>query len=139
MHYLVYVSSARQHFSEEDLETLLISSRQNNSKLGITGMLLFSGDNFIQVLEGELQAINSLYSKISSDPRHTGLLILLKGEVETRNFPQWSMGFKKISKEDYSMLSGYERLGDVSSQSINTPAGKSVLLLLKNFLKINPR
>ncbi|MEO6455036.1 MAG: BLUF domain-containing protein [Ginsengibacter sp.] len=137
MNYLIYVSSATQHFSDEDLKALLIISRQNNINLGITGLLLYSESNFIQVIEGEAEAIDGLYSKIKRDPRHTGFLRLLKGEISERNFPEWSMAFKKISNEDYSMIAGYESLKGTSSQSLDALGKQPVLMLLKNFLKIN--
>ncbi len=137
MNFLIYVSSATKHFSEEDLKDLLIISRKNNTSLGITGMLLYSDDNFIQVIEGELKTINGLYEKISKDPRHKGILRLLKGEIQTRNFGEWSMGFKKITKEDFSMLSGYENLEGNSFKSIKKLTHQPMLLFLQNFLKIN--
>jgi len=49
---LVYVSSATELFSDTQLENLLLRSRQNNSTLGITGMLLYKDGNFMQCLEG---------------------------------------------------------------------------------------
>ncbi|MEP6948093.1 MAG: BLUF domain-containing protein [Ginsengibacter sp.] len=137
MNYLVYVSSACKHFSEEDLKTLLMKSRENNIKLGITGMLLYSENNFIQVIEGELASINGLYSNITNDPRHTGFLTLLRGEIQARNFPDWSMGFKKISENDYSVISGFENLDGSSSLAINNLRERRIMGLLKNFLKIN--
>jgi hypothetical protein len=82
-------------------------------------MLLYSDSNFIQVIEGDLQAINELYSRITNDRRPTGFIKLLKGEIQTRNFPEWSMGFKKISNEDYSAISGYEMVEGNNSPSLN--------------------
>lgn len=114
-----------------------MKSRENNIKLGITGMLLYSENNFIQVIEGELALINGLYSNITNDPRHTGFLTLLRGEIQARNFPDWSMGFKKISENDYSVISGFENLDGSSSLAINNLRERRIMGLLKNFLKIN--
>jgi hypothetical protein len=50
---IVYVSSALKPFSKTDLLTLLEKSRENNTSLGISGMLLYKDGNFMQVLEGE--------------------------------------------------------------------------------------
>ncbi len=137
MKYLVYVSSATQHFSEEDLKKLLVTSRENNIKHGITGLLLFCEDNFIQVIEGDALEIDALYSKITLDTRHTGFLRLLKGEIQARNFSEWSMAFKKISAEDFSMIAGYEKLHGANSPTIDALSEQPVLRLLKNFLTIN--
>ena len=48
---LVYVSEGNTTFSKKDLRELLTKSRENNSKLKISGMLLYKGGNFLQVLE----------------------------------------------------------------------------------------
>ncbi len=137
MKYLIYVSFATIHFSDEDLKILLGSSRENNMKLGITGMLLYAEGNFIQVIEGEGAAIDALYSKITKDDRHRSFSILMKGEIKERNFGEWSMGFKKISKEDFSNIAGYKNLSANSPDSLGHINKGPVLLLLKNFLKIN--
>jgi hypothetical protein len=49
---LVYVSSATKPFSPDELSELLAQARVDNAALGITGMLLYSNGNFMQVLEG---------------------------------------------------------------------------------------
>ena len=53
MFYTVYVSSAVDLFSDEELLKLLDVSRKNNQALDVTGMLLYKGGNFMQFLEGE--------------------------------------------------------------------------------------
>lgn len=137
MQYLIYVSSATQHFSEEDLKELLVISRRNNTAQGITGMLLYAEDNFIQVIEGDSEAVDALYSRISKDPRHNSISVLLRGEIQTRNFSQWSMGFKSISMKDYTELTGFKSLHSIDLDADNRGIDRPVLLLIKNFLKIN--
>jgi Sensors of blue-light using FAD len=61
---IVYVSSAVQLFSPEALLDLLERARENNGRLGITGMLLYKERNFMQALEGPDQTLSDLYSKI---------------------------------------------------------------------------
>ncbi len=64
MFFLVYVSSATRPFSGEDLRALLATCRKNNAELGVTGMLLYKDGNFMQVLEGDEEAVRGLYEKI---------------------------------------------------------------------------
>jgi hypothetical protein len=94
---LVYVSSAVQLFSQADLFDLLELSRQNNARLGVTGMLLYKSGNFIQALEGDEQTVRALESKIAKDPRHRGMFVLLQQHQATRAFPEWSMGFRDLT------------------------------------------
>ncbi len=67
LHQLVYISAAEHDFPEKELQELLAKARENNSKLDISGMLLFHEGSFIQALEGEKAAVESLYNKIGQD------------------------------------------------------------------------
>ena len=49
---LIYVSKATRALDKEELTTLLGKIRPNNSRLGITGILLHDSGSFLQVLEG---------------------------------------------------------------------------------------
>lgn len=57
---LVYMSAALWRPTRSDLVTLLAKARQNNSQLGVTGMLLYHDGSFMQVLEGEEPAVIGL-------------------------------------------------------------------------------
>lgn len=93
MYSVVYVSSATLDFSRDDLIELLQVCRRNNEARQITGMLLYKGGNFIQVLEGERESVRSVYERINLDPRHHGVLRMLEQNIEERQFSNWSMGF----------------------------------------------
>jgi hypothetical protein len=65
----IYVSSAAEDFSSENLVMLLDHSRLKNQAARITGMLLFHDGSFIQVLEGEQHQVLATHSRIAQDPR----------------------------------------------------------------------
>ena len=94
MKYLTYLSSAVRSLSQEDLENLLDKARQKNQLLGITGLLVYRGGNFIQYIEGEETTLNNLYSSICRDKRHKDQIILQQGEINERLFGQWSMDLR---------------------------------------------
>ena len=96
MFYLIYVSSAVELMPEAALHSLLEQSRANNRRLDITGMLLYQGGNFMQMLEGEQQTVLELYDRRKKDKRHTGMIKIMTGQAEKRSFEQWSMGFKNM-------------------------------------------
>src|SRR3954470_3384019 len=98
--HLVYVSSATAPFTQADLLALLQISRRNNEPAGITGMLLYRDGNFMQALEGEEAAVNSAYIRISKDPRHEGLITMIKEPISERNFADWSMGFRNLDSSE---------------------------------------
>lgn len=113
MFYLVYASSAARPFSEPDLSDLLATSRENNRRADITGMLLYKDGNFMQVLEGEEGAVRELYGKIGTDPRHKGEIILLQGVADGRQFPDWSMGFRDLDSPEARATPGYSEFLNV--------------------------
>ncbi len=107
MNYIIYVSTADRLLTDEDLTKLLLKSRINNAKAGITGMLLYSNGTFFQVLEGEEEQLSALFEKISKDSRHRGIIKLKSGKLANRIFPDWSMGFKTSVTESVSHLRGF--------------------------------
>ncbi len=114
MFFIVYASSATNSFSRSELLELLTKARTTNTKLGITGMLLYKDGNFIQVLEGEEAAVRALYAKIEQDARHAGIIALLQGNEAERQFPDWSMGFRDLNDPNVLALPGF-------SEFLNTP------------------
>lgn len=90
---LVYTSRALQRFTASDILRLAEAAQKHNEELGVTGILLYGGGRFLQLLEGEAQAVESLYhDSITKDPRHGDCTVLLKEETSVRLFPRWGMG-----------------------------------------------
>lgn len=78
------------------LRNLVMVAGSNNRSLGITGGLIFNGNYFAQVLEGDRSQVSGLFGKISRDPRHTSVVLVDARDVETRSFERWSMGFADV-------------------------------------------
>ena len=76
MFFLTYVSTATRPFSKADLSELMVKSHENNTRLDLTGMLLYTDGNFMQVLEGEEGDVRTLYEKISDDPRYKRAIVM---------------------------------------------------------------
>ena len=93
---LIYVSAATPAFKRSDILEILKASREANGKKGITGMLLYMDGNFMQVLEGEAEVVDELQRKIAKDPRHGGLITLIREPIKTRDFSDWKMAFKDL-------------------------------------------
>lgn len=97
---LSYTSIASHLMTHDELIALLQQARESNSKRGITGMLLYMEGCFFQVLEGERDTVESLYLKITKDPRHHHVMKLLEEPIITRGFDVWSMGYRHVTRED---------------------------------------
>lgn len=83
---------------DNELLFLLQQSREKNLVLGITGMLLYKGGNFMQMLEGEKQTVLKLYETIRKDDRHKDVVTIMTDNIQTRNFADWSMGFANMDQ-----------------------------------------
>jgi hypothetical protein len=132
---LLYLSEGTVPFSQADLRELLQKANENNSKLGITGMLLFKGGNFLQVLEGEQEAVLTLYKKITLDPRHTRAVTLFQDFAPQRDFPDWSMGFHDLNSADARSIPGFTHFLNTSLTSTefsDASRAKRLLLLFKD-------
>jgi len=117
MFQIIYYSSATAPFSQTDLTDLLTKARENNSRLGVTGMLLYKDGNFIQLLEGEEATLKALYDTISHDPRHQGSTIILEEPVEQPLFGEWSMGFRNLNDADIQKIPGYSQFMNESEDT----------------------
>lgn len=100
MRRIVYCSRATQDVSPDELVELLEVSRRNNEAAGLSGMLLYCSQSFLQVLEGDATALEQTYDRILADPRHQQLRQLMDAEVPRPLFPDWTMGFEHVDDED---------------------------------------
>ena len=103
---LIYNSAATRPLNEVELSRILLGARRRNDALGVTGMLLYHEGAFLQVLEGEEQTVGQLFERISEDPRHRRVAVLLRRRVDARQFGEWSMGFMDV-KGVAEALPGY--------------------------------
>lgn len=110
---LVYVSSATVDLSDSELNQLLEQSVRNNAAKGVTGMLVYADGNFIQVLEGEAEVVDALFQRIELDIRHQGTIVLHREVVESRDFPQWHMGFRRLTRQEVASNPAYVRFFDL--------------------------
>ena len=135
MDYLIYISTAVQALSDEELKEILVISQENNSRDGLTGMLLYGEGTFVQLLEGEVGALNETYERIKADQRHKNLSKLDEGVTELRLFPDWSMGYKVISPDDMSEIKGY--VDSNEAKEWDKREYHPALSFLKSFAEIN--
>lgn len=133
IHRLVYLSAATELLSKPDLLNLLNKARQKNLSLGVTGLLLYKDGDFIQLLEGERDAVKALYQTILQDRRHRGATLILEEEAETRLFADWSMGFRDLSDPAVQATPGFSQFMNtrrVSERIEHDPSGCLTLLSL---------
>lgn len=123
---LTYVSEPVQVMSFLGLTRLLYHSYLRNTKLGITGVLIFENNQFGQVIEGPEDVIQSLWEKIQQDNRHKNIRLLEEKIITNRSFKKWTMVFE--GDEEI-----FKRLPEVSEaiESVNFPTGHPLLIALR--------
>lgn len=138
MQTIVYLSASCHLFTDDELVEILTKSRLKNSPLGITGMLLYNDGSILQILEGEETVVRNLFDTIKKDNRHKGLIKMFDCKIASRNFSEWSMGFKQLSNEDWSELNGHWNLADMEAFStVVDSADQGILAIIKSFTKVN--
>lgn len=135
---VLYISAARAPFDEDELMGLVHEARRDNARRGITGLLLYSGGHFIQLLEGEPDAVRDLSAKIKADTRHHEFQVILHRPADERLFPDWAMGVASnvdMSDEHRAELSTF--IDDVRSGKLPaSPEDRAPIRLLRRFAEV---
>ena len=130
---LTYTSAATRLLSVNELVELIEQIRAKNERLGVTGLLLYSGGNVIQTLEGTSYAVDAVFDAIRVDPRHEDVHVVDRNEVDERSFATWSMGFRNVSGREVAQLQDF---GTFASDSVGrdlSPHAASAFELLEKF------
>jgi hypothetical protein len=125
----LYISTAPS-LSREDVQAILATSRRNNGARNVTGLLLYNGRNFLQLLEGEESELVSLMVRISHDPRHTGISMIDRRTVPTRVCPDWAM--QRIQIAD-----NIERRRELLNKELPTELDTDLHKIIMNFAILN--
>lgn len=99
------------------LVRLFTQSYYSNKANGITGILLFDGDQYGEIIEGEIDTIKKIWQIIKKDKRHKNINIIAKDIITSRAYATWSMR----SVDGDSIASGCPELtssiGEMSADS----------------------
>ena len=136
MIHLIYISSATKWPTEEDLTELLEQARSRNIRQNITGMLLYDNATYFQVLEGSAEDVHQIFEAICKDPRNTGVVKLVEEDIEKRDFPDWSMGYKNLASYSPEELPGFvDMFNGKLDKEIATKNQNIAIKLLMSFAK----
>jgi hypothetical protein len=100
------------------------SSRQRNERMGLTGAMVFDGERFCELLEGDVDELSGVCRDIEFDTRHVGMRMLYAEPLTApRRFAEWRSGY--CDGCDLEVFSG--------------PQGLEAEPALKAFLELLPR
>jgi hypothetical protein len=124
----LYASRAAGNVTDAVLESILSQSRKNNPLHGITGMLCFANNTFVQVLEGGRSNVSRLFNTIARDERNHDVQILSYGEISQRRFENWTMGRINMASVNPSLLLKYLEVAELDPFNCSSEATLAVLL-----------
>jgi hypothetical protein len=107
---IVYISRAtfvppeKAQGIEPNVARILAKSRINNRRNGLVGVLYFGNSCFFQCLEGETSAVDALYARLESDPRHKDITLLSRTPIEALSFSSWDMKYVPLEREMGELL-----------------------------------
>lgn len=104
MERIIYISTCRTDPDRGMVDDILRSSRRNNRRDGLTGLLVVGGRRFLQVLEGPGALLDAAYRRIRNDQRHFAMVELGRKPISERAFADWDMGCEQLDGDDLSDL-----------------------------------
>jgi hypothetical protein len=121
---LTYTSLAKLDLDAADLEAIHRTAREVNALEGVTGLLIFNGTHFLQIVEGAPHAVDDLVERLRRDRRHSGIEIRDQREIAERSFPDWSMELVRVSA---SYFDAKETVSDRLPQGVAEPVRDRVI------------
>ncbi|HWT08685.1 MAG TPA: BLUF domain-containing protein [Roseomonas sp.] len=123
----LYASRVATPLPASVLDEILVQSHRNNPRRGITGLLCFTDDVFVQVLEGGRDEVCELYNAIVRDERHSQVRLLTFEEISERRFGNWTMGQVDVKAVNPSLLLKYSKTAGLDPFTITGQATMALL------------
>jgi len=131
---VAYASTAVAGLTPADIDHLLVDARAHNQLAGVTGVLLYDGQQFFQYFEGSQEGVARVYERIMASTMHVNVRVLHDGHVDQLYFSQWHMGSSHAEGSVLQKLSNQQWLReaellqeDVAEAGQGTPALRELL------------
>lgn len=95
---LIYRSRLHELVPFQEIEAMVATANLRNKLENVTGILLFNGLHFFQLLEGPEDRLRSIYKEICSDIRHYNVVELLCDYAPARRFGKFGMELFDLRK-----------------------------------------
>ena len=97
------------------LEAILLDARAGNNARDITGVLVYVDGVFLQIIEGDRQAVLRLMTSLGKDSRHNSIKIIHEAGIEERTFASWRMAFLDATPEQMAAWAGLAGTATIES------------------------
>lgn len=126
MRQIAYTSVATDELGQDDLFRIVEKSVSNNMDRGVTGFLVYAGNQFFQLIEGEEVALRGLLRTLQKDTRHSDIQIVLDLPATAARFPRWRM--QRVGRTG-------DALAQVRTELARDASGQQVLRHLHEFIE----
>ena len=124
---MTYASRANPDVSAKDFNEILHQAQLNNAANGITGMLTFNKDYFLQTIEGPRAQINSLLYSLIADPRHYDLQVIETRELKHRTWSKWSMNYASPTEKNAAIYLKYSTTIDFNPYLLSAESAHDLM------------
>ena len=118
---------------DQSIAQILDISRRNNARDGVTGALLYNDGMFVQTLEGDFDAVQTVFERIQGDERHQDVVVLQAVNVAAPIFADWAMAFAEPDDNQAAQAILSHAIADPDDRACNR-----VLTLLNRVVRHEP-
>ncbi|HCT26858.1 MAG TPA: blue light sensor protein [Stenotrophomonas sp.] len=111
--------------SDGKLDAIVDDACRFNRAAGVTGVLLFDGERFLQYLEGPEDGLTVAYSRVLGARSHSAMVELQRGRAGQRRLPFWPMRWLPVEPDELRTLAhadwtGFKQRG--RAEAVNATA-----------------
>lgn len=107
----MYVSEAgptgvarKTRHANEKLDALIDDAARFNRDAGVSGILLFDGERFLQYMEGPQDGLSVAFSRVLGSTSHSALVEMQRVRVGQRRLPFWPMRWLPVQPDQLKAL-----------------------------------
>ncbi|MGL4725074.1 MAG: diguanylate phosphodiesterase [Scandinavium sp.] len=130
---IIYRSHLRENVPFKALEGMVASANIKNRQADVTGILLFNGTHFFQLLEGPDQEVKAIYQTICEDERHTNVVELLCDYGPSRRFG--NVGMELFDLRDHNKSDVLQNVLDKGTSKYQLTYNDRALQFFRTFVE----
>ena len=104
---IIYLSAATQHFTHEEMKSIVKEVKSDCRSKSISGIILYSEGNVLAFMEGPKEVISLHYQQMLNDVRHKNLIKLFDSPISSRYFEDLGMTFNFLDNKIFKQLGDF--------------------------------
>ncbi|QUG75083.1 EAL domain-containing protein [Erwinia sp. E602] len=130
---ILYRSHLAEHVPVKTLPSLVSKASAFNAHHQVTGILLFNGTHFFQLLEGPREGVQAVYQRICADQKHHNLVELMRDYAPLRRFG--NAGMELFDLRDYDKSEVLQAVLDKGTTRYQLTYNDRALQFLRTFVE----